>query len=103
MWALREWAGAASCSLPALAPVLGQVCHKSIPIYVTGSQSQTLRVLENGLQMCNFVLLTLMPHLIFHDLGNALLCQRHPQRLAGGSVTDIYVIRLELQSSRVAR
>lgn len=93
-----DQAEATFCPLPALVPVLGQVCYKSMPIYVTGSQSQTLRVLESGLQRRNFVLLTLMPHLIFHNLGNALPCQRRPQRPAGGSVTGIYVIRLGLES-----
>lgn len=77
------------CPLPALVALLGWLCHKSIPVYVTGSLSQALGALERSLWICNFVLL---PHLIFHSPSNAFLCQR--QRLAGGSATDICIIRL---------
>lgn len=94
-------AGATPCPLPALLPVLGWVCHKSIPVYATGSQSQARGALESSLWMCNFVLLTLTPHLIFHSPGNAFLCQR--QRLAARSATDICIIRLGLQSLCSAR
>lgn len=85
-------AGATPCPLPALVALLGWLCHKTIPVYVTGSQSQARGALERSLWICNFVLSILMPHLIFHSPGNAFLCQR--QRLAGGSATDIYIIRL---------
>lgn len=87
---------ATPCPLPALVALLRWLCHQSVPVYVTVSRSQARGALESSLWICNSVLSALTPHLIFHSPSNAVLCQR--QRLAGGSATDIYIIRLGLQS-----
>lgn len=88
---------------PALVPVLGQVCYKSIPFTSQAVRAKPGGYWKTAVRCVILFFFTLMPHLIFHNLGNVLLCQRHPQKLAGSSTADIYVIRLGLWSSYSAR